>query len=63
VSEGILFRIGTDGIPKNIPTTSKLKFGLHERVVEALQKWRFKPAMRSGKPIEVNAMFFVTFVM
>jgi len=43
--------VETDGTPSNIRVTSKLGMGLDEKAIEAVKKWRFRPAMKDGLPV------------
>lgn len=45
----------------NVRVTRSLGLGLDEKAVEAVSRWRFKPGMRSGKPITVAATIEVNF--
>jgi protein TonB len=49
------------GIPTNFSIRQPLGLGLDERAVDAVKQWRFKPAMRNGKPVAVMAVIEVTF--
>lgn len=49
------------GIPQNIQVVRKLGLGLDEKAVEAVARWRFKPGMKDGKPVPVQATIEVTF--
>jgi TonB family protein len=44
-----------DGTPRDVELTGPLGYGLDEKTVEAVRKWRFKPAMKDGKPVAVRA--------
>jgi TonB family protein len=35
--------------------------GLDESALKTLRKWKFKPAMKKGKPVPVTVMVEVTF--
>jgi TonB family protein len=47
--------INKDGVPVNIKVTKSLDPGLDEKAVQALKKWRFRPAERDGKPVTASA--------
>jgi len=53
--------IDEQGMPTNISVLSPIGFGLDEKDVEAVSEWRFKPAMREGKPVKVEATVEVNF--
>jgi len=35
--------------------------GLDEKAIEAVQKWRFRPATKDGQPVSVSAIVDVGF--
>jgi TonB family protein len=39
----------------NIKVTRSLGLGLDEKAIQAVEKWRFKPGMKNGKPVPVIA--------
>jgi protein TonB len=45
----------------NVRVARSLGLGLDERAVEAVSRWRFRPGMRSGKPVTVSATIEVNF--
>lgn len=49
------------GVPQQIKVTRKLGLGLDEKAIEAVSKWRFKPGMKDGKPVAVQATIAVSF--
>jgi protein TonB len=49
------------GIPTNFKVVRPLGLGLDEKAIEAVQKWRFKPGYRDGKPVAVLATVEVNF--
>lgn len=49
------------GVPQDIKVTRKLGLGLDEKAIEAVRKWRFKPGMKDGKPVAVQATVAVSF--
>jgi TonB family protein len=49
------------GIPQDIHVVRPLGLGLDEKAVEAVQRWRFRPGMRNGKPVRVLASIEVSF--
>jgi TonB family protein len=53
--------VGEDGVPQNVKVVRGLGLGLDEKAIEAVQGWRFKPAMKGGEPIAVPAQVEVNF--
>jgi len=53
--------IDEQGLPTNISVLSPIGFGLDEKAVEAVSEWRFKPAMKDGKPVKVEVTVEVNF--
>lgn len=57
----LLVEIGADGKAHNVRVVHGLGLGLDEKAVEAMARWRFRPATANGKPIPVPATVEVTF--
>jgi len=53
--------IDEHGVPTDIHVTGPLGLGLDEKAVEAVQKWRFRPGLKNGKPVKVRASIEVSF--
>jgi len=53
--------VDTDGLAKNIRVIRPLGMGLDEKAIEAVQKWRFRPGYKDGKPVPVMANVEVNF--
>jgi len=53
--------IGTDGKPRDIRVVRGLEYGLNEKAIDAVQQWKFEPAMMEGKPIAVQVNVEVSF--
>lgn len=53
--------VEVDGSPSNIHVLSGLGMGLDEKAIEAVKKWRFKPAMKEGKPVAMEIAVETTF--
>jgi protein TonB len=49
------------GVAQAINVTKSLGLGLDQKAIEAVQKWRFKPGMKDGKPVPVIAAIEVNF--
>ncbi len=62
-SGSVLLSIVVDetGVPQHIRVVRPVGLGLDERAVEAVQKWRFKPATKDGKAVATQAQVQVTF--
>jgi TonB family protein len=55
------FAVGEDGLARDIHVTRALGDGLDEKAVEALQRWRFEPATKDGKPVPTRTSVEMTF--
>jgi len=53
--------IGTDGIPHDVKVEKGLGYGLDEKAVQAVEKWRFEPPERDGQPTEQKVAVEVSF--
>jgi TonB family protein len=53
--------VDANGNPQDIRIAKSLGLGLDERAIEAVQKWRFKPGMKAGKPVKVRIQVEVNF--
>jgi TonB family protein len=49
------------GIPRNIRVVRPLGLGLDEKAIEAVQRWRFRPGMKGGRPVATQASVEVNF--
>jgi len=50
-----------DGSTSNIRVLRPLGLGLDEKAIEAVQKWKFRPSLKDGKPVPVSANVEVNF--
>lgn len=55
--------IGTDGAAHDVQIVKSLGHGLDEESINALKKWKFRPAMREGKPVAVKIKVEMAFKM
>jgi TonB family protein len=53
--------VDTEGRARDIHVVKSLGMGLDEKAVEAVGKWKFKPGMKSGQPVNVRATIEVNF--
>lgn len=53
--------IDQQGLPTDIRILSPLGYGLDERAQEAINKWRFQPALKNGSPVKILANIEVNF--
>jgi TonB family protein len=53
--------IDTDGMPQNPRVIRPLGMGLDEEALEAVMRYRFKPAMKNGQPVAVFLTIAVNF--
>jgi protein TonB len=57
----LMIIVDEKGLPQNIRVVRPLGLGLDEKAIEAVQKWRFRPAMKDGRPVKVEATVEVNF--
>jgi TonB family protein len=53
--------VGTDGRAHDIKVLKPLGHGLDEKAVEAVQSWKWEPALDEGRPIESKMNVDVSF--
>jgi TonB family protein len=53
--------VDESGNPTRLKVVRALGLGLDEKAIEAVQKWRFKPAYKDGRPVAVMATVEVNF--
>ena len=49
------------GVARDIRVVRTLGLGLDEKAIEAVQKWRFRPGVKDGRPVPVTAQVEVNF--
>ena len=57
----LLLVVGKDGRTYNIRVGQSLGMGLDEKAIEAVSRWRFKPAMLGGQPVATQIAVEVDF--
>jgi periplasmic protein TonB len=53
--------VDTEGHARDIHVVKSLGMGLDEKAMEAVEKWKFKPGMKGGLPVNVKATIEVNF--
>jgi len=53
--------VGPDGKPRDIKVARALGMGLDEKAIEAVQQWKFDPAIKDGNPVAVQINVEVSF--
>jgi TonB family protein len=53
--------VDENGNPQEIKVVRSLGLGLDQKAIEAVQKWKFKPGLKDGKPVPVSANIEVNF--
>jgi protein TonB len=57
----LYIEVDTSGHASNIRVLKAIGLGLDEKAMEAVNKWRFKPGLKDGKPVKVRAQIEVNF--
>jgi protein TonB len=57
----LMIVVDDKGMPRSIRVVRPLGLGLDEKAIEAVQKWRFRPAMKDGHAVNVEATVEVNF--
>jgi len=45
--------VGPDGKPRDLKVSRSLGLGLDEKAIQAVNQWKFEPALKDGKPVAV----------
>jgi len=53
--------IGLDGKVHNVKVRNGLGLGLDEKALEAVTRWRFRPAHRGWRPVPMSALIYINF--
>jgi protein TonB len=53
--------VDSTGRPRDLRVVRGLGFGLDEKALEAVRNWRFQPALKDGKPVDVQISVEVEF--
>jgi len=53
--------VDSTGRPRDVRVVRGLGFGLDAKALQAVQQWRFQPAMKDGKPVDVQISVEVEF--
>ncbi len=53
--------IDENGVPSDVSVKQSLEPSLDQRAVETIRNWRFKPGMKDGSPVAVQATISVHF--
>jgi TonB family protein len=53
--------VDTGGHPRDIRVVHGLGYGLETKAIEAVKLWRFEPALRDGRPVNVQISVEVAF--
>ena len=57
----LAIEVGEDGRAHGFRVLQSLGLGLDEKAIEAVSQWKFKPAMRNGRPVRAAATIQVNF--
>jgi TonB family protein len=57
----LTLEVGEDGKPRSFRIVRGLGVGLDQKALEAVAQWKFRPAMRNGRPVRAPATIEVNF--
>ena len=57
----VYINLDAEGIPHDMKVVKKLRSDLDQKAVEAVSKWRFKPAIKNGSPVPTTVNVQVAF--
>jgi TonB family protein len=57
----MLVTVGTDGIVRDVKLEKKLGYGLDEKALDAIHRWKFQPAYKDGQPVEAQVQVSMSF--
>jgi protein TonB len=57
----LAIEVDTNGLPSNIRVVHSIGLGLDERAIQAVAKWKFRPAMSGDRPVVAPAVVEVSF--
>ena len=57
----LYIEVDTTGHARNMRILKGIGLGLDEKALDAVNKWRFKPGLKDGKPVVVRAQIEVNF--
>jgi TonB family protein len=57
----LTLEVGEDGKPRGFRIVRGLGLGLDQKALEAVAQWKFRPAMRNGRPVRAPATIEVNF--
>ena len=57
----LTIEVGTDGRPHRVRVSKALGSGLGEQAVTAVRQWRFRPAIKDGRPVTAPATIEIPF--
>jgi TonB family protein len=53
--------VDANGDPRNVKVLRPLGLGLDQKAVEAVNRWKFRPGMKDGNPVPVQATIEINF--